>query len=226
MTKRSPEYGILGTSVVCPTQVNYGDWRQVSGYFDGDGSVDFDPGKWVLFPRLSFSDNYRPQLDMLKVFLVSQNVKTWNMFHDTCGAWKFGVAQAESLHIMASMMWPFCFKKRNEMKAILDYLDNKITGSQFVEVLNESVRVGNRTGKIRFLDVPYRRDEGHMLRKIEAANHARGMGMRNRLLNDDEVEEVRRSVISGEATNGELAKKYGVRPATISRAVFGRSKRG
>jgi len=41
----------------------------------------------------------------------------------------------------------------------------------------------------------------------------------------EEAEEVR-SLISGEATNKELTEKYGVKPATISRIVFGRSRRG
>jgi hypothetical protein len=226
MARKSPEYGILGTETNHSAERGYRDWKQVSGYFDGDGSADFDPGKWVLFPRLGFVDNYRPQLEMLTTFLVSQGVKPWNFHHDVSGAWKVGVSQAESLRIMASQMWSHCFKKRDELKAVLDYLDSKMTGNEFVEVLNHSVRLGNRTGGIRHVDIPYTREEGQRLRKIESAEWARAMGTKNSSLTDEEAEEVKRSLMSGEATNKELAEKYGVKPATISRIVFGRGRGG
>jgi len=32
---------------------SYKDWKQVAGYFDGDGSSDFKIGKRVVFVRLS-----------------------------------------------------------------------------------------------------------------------------------------------------------------------------
>jgi len=198
-------------------------WREVSGYFDADGTVHFDLKKWVLFPRLSFSDNYRPQIDMVKGFLVSQNVRPWNTYFDPSHAWKFGVSRGASLHIMASMMRPNLYKKKDEVEAVLDYLDNKITGSEFVEVLNESVRIGNRIGKLRTLGMPYTREEGQALRNEKRTEHAYKMITANTILTIDLIDKIRESLLSGEATNGELARKYGVSPATISRAMYGRN---
>jgi DNA-binding transcriptional regulator YiaG len=87
------------------------------------------------------------------------------------------------------------------------------------------VREGNRTGKIRVVDVPYTRQEGQALSKKEHAEHAKKMGRENQKLTDEDLEQIRSDITSGVATNGELARKYGVSPATISRAVFGRSER-
>ncbi len=45
----------------------------------------------------------------------------------------------------------------------------------------------------------------------------------NTILTVDLIDKIRESLLSGEATNGELARKYGVSPATISRAMYGRN---
>jgi hypothetical protein len=171
LARKSPEYGTLVRGASYPKVAAYADWRQVSGYFDGDGCADFDPGKWVLHPKLLFCDNFRPHLEMLVQFLATRNIRT-HALSPTKGAWKFGVAEAESVRLMASMMWPYCSKKREEVKAVLDYLDNKITGSQLIEVFNQSVRIGNRTGIIRVADMPYTREQGQALRKEKRTEHA------------------------------------------------------
>jgi len=208
-----------------PAEVEpYKSWSQVSGYFDGDGSVDFDPGKWVLHPKVTLTDNYRPFLEMLKQFLVSRGIRAWKTSF-TMGAWKFGFGQADSLIQLGTMMWPHCSKKRLEVKAAVDYLDDRITGTEFVQVLNDSVTSGNRTGKFRLVDIPYVRTQGQLKSQMEQAERTKRMGEANQILTDDQLEE-RVSIISGEVSNRELAKKFGVSPATISRAVFGRSKRG
>ncbi len=205
---------------------SYNDWKQVAGYFDGDGCADFDAGKWVLHPKLSFSDNYQPHILMIRDFLRARDIVVWGLFHDVGGAWKVGVGQARSVRKMAVRMCPYLFKKRAEVKAILDYLDDRISGTQLVNVFNESVRSGNRTGRIRRLNIPHTRGEGQRLRRIESANQARMMGVRNQILPDNVLEQIRRDLTTGVATNSELARKWGANPSTISRAVFGRSERG
>jgi len=202
----------------------YRDWGQVAGYLDGDGCVDFDSGKRVLHPKVLFTDNYLPMIEMLRLFLTSQGIRTWKSSY-RLGAWRIGVAQADSVLRLGTKALPYCSKKRLEVKAVVDYLENRITGTEFVQVFNESVKVGNRTGKIRVVDIPYTRKEGQILSRKEHADYARRMGEANQILTDNQLEEIRVCYISGEATNGELAKKYGVNPATISRAVFGRNPR-
>ena len=124
---------------------------------------------------------------------------------------------------MAFGMLPHLYKKRKEVKVMLDYLDNRITGTRLAEVFNESVIAGNRTGRTRTVDVPYTRQEGKATSKKELTAHAKMMGLENQKLSNEIFERIRMDIISGTATNGELAKRYDVAPATISRAVFGRS---
>lgn len=180
-------------------------------------------GKRVLHPNPSFCDNYRSQIEMLRDFLVSQGLSVHGTSYDRGGAWKIGVAQAESVRNMAFLMLPHLYKKRKEVEAILDYLDNRITGTKLAEVFNESVIAGNRTGRVGAVDIPYTRQEGQTASKKEQAERARMMESENQKLSSEVLERIRTDIISGIATNGELAKKYGVAPATISRAVFGRN---
>jgi hypothetical protein len=202
----------------------YQDWRQIAGYFDGDGCVDFDSGKWVLFPKFTFTDNYFPLIEMLKTFLVSHGIQTQDVSF-FMGAWRLGVAQSTSLLRMAVMMWPHCSKKRAEVKTFIDYLQNRITGSDFVQVLNESVRSGNRTGKIRTASIPYTREQGQVLRKQEVVEQAKMMGCGNRVLSDDLANEIRIAFASGRFSQGKLALMYGVGDSTISRTIWGRKER-
>ncbi len=206
--------------------MGYSDWKQVAGYFDGDGTNNFTPRKWVIHPNLGFCDNYLPHIKMLRDFLVCLDIKTWALFHGPGEAWKFGVGQAESVYVVATSMLPYLFKKRDEVRAMVDYLDNRITANQMVEVFNESVRIGNRVGKIKTVDIPYTRKEGQALGKRAVSEHSKKLCITNKILSDVVLDQIREAIISGAATNGELAKKYRVSPATITRAVFGRNESG
>ena len=51
--------------------------------------------------------------------------------------------------MMAKKMLPYTAKKKIELKAVLDYYGDRITGDQFVEIMNRLVLAGERTGKDR-----------------------------------------------------------------------------
>jgi hypothetical protein len=118
-------------TLVEPLEGHYGDWRQVAGYFDADGNAAYDPGKWVLFPRLCFLDNFRPQITMVQGFLVSQEIHAWCDSQAHLGAWRIGIARAESVYKAVVMMRPYLHKKREEIVAIIDYLDSRITATRW-----------------------------------------------------------------------------------------------
>lgn len=191
-----------------PLEGLYDDWKQVSGYFDADGNATYDPGKWVLFPKLSFIDNFRPQITMIQEFLISQGLKVWGNNQVSGGAWKIGLSRADSVYMMATMMRPHLHKKQEDIESIIDYLDNKITGTLFAELFNENVRKGNRTGIIRFVDIPYTRRDGQILRKIENAEQARQMGKRSKRQTHEVIQRIKRQLLSGVTTVERVEKEY------------------
>lgn len=50
---------------------------------------------------------------------------------------------------MAKKMLPYLSKKGVELKAASDYYHDRITGDEFVEIMNRLVLLGERTGKHR-----------------------------------------------------------------------------
>jgi hypothetical protein len=57
------------------------------------------------------------------------------------------VSNIEGVVVMARRMLPFTAKKRIELKAILDYYEDRITGNQFVDTMNRLVIEGEMAGK-------------------------------------------------------------------------------
>ncbi len=108
-----------------------------------------------------------------------------------------------------------CFKKRRELEWVLQYYENKLTGTAFIEKLNDDVICGNRTGKIRHVDVPFLHSDGGRQRYLRSA-------ARRRVL----TEEQKRQIVFDRGLAGmtlaRLAAKYGVSITTIARAVGNR----
>lgn len=204
----------------------YNDWKQVSGYFDADGNAAYDLGKWVLFPRLSFVDNFRPQITMVQGFLISQDLDVWGNNQSSGGAWKIGMAKAESVYKAAVMMQPHLHKKKEEIRAIIDYLDSRLTANQMVNVFNESVRMGNRTGKISLVDIPFTRKEGWVLRRAEMKENIASSRVRNTIITADIVEQVMKAISSNAVSEEGLAERYGASIATLGKALQRGSKAG
>ena len=50
---------------------------------------------------------------------------------------------------MAKAMTPHTVKKRRELQGVLDYFQDKLTGDEFVQMMNSEVASGQRTGKLR-----------------------------------------------------------------------------
>jgi len=144
---------------------------------------------------------------MVNEFLASQGVIAWRYVR-TPGAWKLGIGRAESVRKAASAMLPFVFKKREELKAVVDYLESRITGTQFADVLNESVRIGNRTGRIRIVDIPYTRIEGQRLRKEEMRENIVRFLAQKRTITTGLVDQIRESALVSGAGDQELLRSF------------------
>jgi hypothetical protein len=133
----------------------YKNWRQVAGYFDGDGSVTVHVCKLVLDFGLQFVDNHRPQLEQLQYFLVERGVRTGRITkNSTEMMYVLLVSEDYSLVKAARMLRPFCFKKKEELGALIDYMGNRISANAVIEVFNRLVTIGERTGKIRSVNMP------------------------------------------------------------------------
>jgi len=128
----------------------YRGWSSLAGYFDGDGTVEFSIHPFTLKVRLAFDENWKPHLDGLRQFLGLRGI-TCGMVRrkDGYNTWHVVVSNIEGIKLMAKKMLPYAAKKKIELKTVLDYYGDRITGDQFVDMMNRLVLAGERTGKHR-----------------------------------------------------------------------------
>ena len=149
----------------------YSSWRQVAGYFDGDGTIYFSDTTnrpYKLSISLVFVDQSIDQLRELKEFFNRHGVNTSNVLkRSDTNAYELAVSQFKAVRRTLRRLAPFLCKKEIEAKAALDYYENRTTGNQLIAVLAAEVEAGRRERKPRTvpLDVPYTRLEGDRIMK-------------------------------------------------------------
>ena len=195
----------------------YDNWCAVASFFDGDGCVQVGPKKDTLVVKLEFVDNWRLQLEQLLVFLHSGGISTGQIKKKKGGAHEFVIVRQAGVITAAVAMLATrcCFKKRRELEWVLQYFDDRLTGTDFIERMNDDVRCGNRTGKIRHADVPFSHSVGSRQRYLRIA-------MRRRVLTEEQKKQIVTDRSVGRVTLARLAAKYGVSITTIARALGSR----
>ena len=193
----------------------YSDWRQVAGYSDGDGSNRVFYDRYTLRFSLAWCDSSYEQLFQLRQFVESCGIKPAPKTTYTNGAYVLVVgAQSEVLKTARELL-PFAFKKKDEFQTVLDYLEDRITGTEVFErfkILQDfGMRERNRYPAKGEVDIPYRRSEGQALGK--------GSGGRPRILTLKQIREIQYAHNNLGETLGCLARKLGVSRSTVKSAL-------
>ena len=149
----------------------YNSWRQVAGYFDGDGTIYFSDTSNRPY-RLSISlvsvNQSHDQLEMIKEFLNKHGIATRGVLkRSDANAFELAVSQFNCVKRALRRMVPFLWKKESAASACLDYYEGRITGNQLISAFQREVDAGRRERKIRTvqLDVPYTHPDGDMVMK-------------------------------------------------------------
>ena len=133
--------------------------------------------KYVLRFKLRFSDTWKAQIETIGRFLTSQAIRTSNVQHESTpgqlDAYRIDVGALESVLQAGKQMLPYCVKKAEDLRIMIDYMEGRITGSQAIERLNEEVRIGRRSGIIRTAILPNTRGQGLRIAQLENAKTAR-----------------------------------------------------
>jgi hypothetical protein len=158
-----------------PIDGGYTLWAQAGGYFDGDGSVRLTvDSPEVLRFALVWVENSFDQLRQLRAFLQSEGIAVGRVLNHSAGAFRLQIGSPKSVLAAAKLMEKFCFKKRKELRILIDYYEDRITGTAALLGLNQLVVQRVRLGRIRPLKSLPRYSEG----KHNVAR-ARGRGRRN-----------------------------------------------
>lgn len=180
--------------------------------------------KYVLRFKLRFSDTWRPQIETIQAFFLSQNLATAGLYCERHSnkkdAYRIDIGAVGSILSAAKSMLPFCSKKAEDLRIVVGYLEGRITGNEAIERFNEEVRTGRRSGYIRELSLPRTRDEGLRLAKLENARHARAAYAVN--VGRDVQESIREDHRTGGLGQIRLSRKYGYSVSVIRRILGAR----
>jgi len=202
----------------------YSSWKQVAGYFDGDGNVGIEVVKRILRIRLRFVDTWKPQVVSIWEFLRRCHVNTGRVGRDDKGAWqpayRLDVTEVKSVLRAAKAMLPFVVKKREDLRIAIDYLEGRIKGNEAIIKFNNEIRAGRRRGKFRHANLPFTRQEGLGLSQLENARKARAAyavdvspGVQDQIKKDHAEEKL------GQIR---LSRKYGYTVSVIRRILGAR----
>ena len=201
----------------------YSSWRQVSGYFDGDGNVGVEIVKNVLRLRVRFIDTWRPQVEAIQTFLIGQRLRmTRIVVEKSAGrsdAYRLEISGMSSVLRASKAMLPYCVKKAEDLRIAIDYLENRITGDVAITRLNNEVLSGRRSGNLRNASLPLTRSQGTRKKQLENARMAR-------LAHAVQVEEtVQEQIRNDHSLAGlgiiRLSRKYGYSNSVIRRILRG-----
>jgi hypothetical protein len=110
-------------------------------------------------------------------------------------------------------------KKRDEIEIMLLYFDGKTTRTEVGAFINNEVRIGKRTGKIRKFDVPFTYPQG----KSESR---KGLAFGRTSLSKAQKDAIAETYSTIGRAMYQLASTYHVSPSTIYRVIRGLRRGG
>jgi len=210
----------------------YQSWRQVAGYFDGDGTIvtsDISNRPYKLSLSLVFVDQSADQIANVREFLNNQGVRTSRVLKRSDGnAYELAVSEFCSVKRMLRRIIPYLCKKEIEARAALAYCMGKITGNQLLGVFQAEVDAGRRERHPRqvALDVPYTRLEGgRLMRRLRNRRIRDAMGRYRARLTPEDFLNIRVKYFDEGKRVCDLVKEYPKYSRESIRRILGKGRR-
>ena len=210
----------------------YHSWRQVAGYFDGDGTIatsDISNRPYKLSLSLVFVDQSADQIANVREFLNNHGVRTSRVLKRSDGnAYELAVSEFHSVKRMLKKMIPYLCKKEIEVRAALDYCMSRITGNQLLAVFQAEVDAGRRERHPRkvALDVPYTRLEGgKMMRCLRNQRIRDAMGKYRAKLTPEDFMNIRVKYFDEGKRVCDLVREYPKYSRESIRRILGKGRR-
>jgi hypothetical protein len=212
------------------TSNGYSTWEQVSGYFDGDGGIRITVGKFTIQILVVWSDTDFEQIQHVAQFLRSKGMRPEGPYlrqgkGKSNDDYNLLVSLEGGALAVLNGMLPFVDKKWSQAKAAVDYLEDGVTGDEFVDRINLAVELRKRRApRAPFLPkgsgIPYRRSEG--LRKTAAYAASKQRFKLRFRFDGNQIEQIRKDVLINKKSVKDVAKLYGISSTSVMRLVNGK----
>jgi len=138
------------------------DWKYVAAFFDGEGAVTFrvSEGSFTADVALTITSTYRPVIAELAGFLREEDIRVSVVERGT----RVYVSKRDSVIKMGRAMLPYLRIKHDQVRALIDYLEDRLTVNEFYEILMKAWRERARRERPELpYPLPYTHSEGHHL---------------------------------------------------------------
>ena len=211
---------------------SYKSWRQLAGYFDGDGTIavsDTSNQPYKLSLSLIFVDQSYDQIENVRGFLNRCRIRTSRILKTAGGtANMVAISEFRSVKRTSKSLMPFLYKKAIEARAALNYYQGRTTGNQLVAVFAREVEAGRRERHPRKipLNVPYRRPEGDRIMKQIRGDRLRdAMGRYRATLSARDFRSIRIKYFDSGIRVCDLVREYPKYSRESIRRILGKGRR-
>ncbi len=209
----------------------YKSWRQIAGYFDGDGTIaisDTSNQPYKLGLSLIFVDQSIDQIATVRSFLNNHGVRTSNILKASKGtAYMIAVSSFDSVRKMLKRVSPFLCKKAIEARAALDYYEGRINGNELAAIFQREVEAGRRERRERKvpIDVPFIYHEGDRMMKEKRRVKLRdALGRYRAKVTADDYSSIREEHFGQGKPLHELTRKYSQYSKETIRRILGKGR--
>ncbi|MDA4137427.1 MAG: hypothetical protein OK449_10575 [Thaumarchaeota archaeon] len=198
---------------------SYRSWSGLAGYFDGDGTVEFSVDSFTIHIRLAFDENWEAHLVGIANFLKRRGIVPGRVRKkESFNTWHLVISNIDGVKRMAKAMTPHAVKKRRELQGVLDYFQDKLTGDEFVQMMNSEVASGQRTGKLREKGGPnFTHSRGVQESRING--EARRRLRRLTPIPQTVIKEISKEHLIEKIGLGDLSRRYGYSVKILRRVI-------
>ncbi len=124
--------------------------------------------------EISFTQVYKPILDEVKLYFDRQGISGGVVYTERGGRISrlVFVSNTSVLRVLVHLL-PVLMIRRRQAEATIDYLSDKLTGSDFLGIMNQEIASKGRKGKNHPENQPWLRSVGIMNSRLESMRRAR-----------------------------------------------------
>jgi hypothetical protein len=150
------------------------DW--VGGFFDGEGSVSLNVRSFSIDIQVSITQVYRPILERVNSFLNAEGIFGGTVYSERGGRVnRLVFTSNHSILRMLTLIEPALRIKRRQARATIEYLSDALEGADYIEVMNQEVKLRRRGGKVRLISQHWVRSAGIKKTRLESMALARSV---------------------------------------------------
>jgi hypothetical protein len=133
----------------------------VGGFYDGEGAVSIHVRLYSIDIQTSFTQAYHPLLEGVKAYFDKQGILGGHLYREQeRRISRLAFVSNEAVLRMLLHLLPVLTVKKLQAQAAIDYLSDKLTGSEFLAIMNQEIDHGRRRGRKHYEELPWSRSLG------------------------------------------------------------------